>query len=85
MSEPITVKLKEFDIFSFLVDFKDSIIEGINGIVFLIAPDHPSYFVFFVSVIIAVLITRWKKENFYFGAVATFLIFSTLRFMGVGG
>ena len=69
-----------------LVSFKDGILGFINQIVGSIASGYEVEFVFVISVIIAILVTRWQnpEKKYIFGAVVTLLVFSTLRFMGVG-
>lgn len=67
-----------------LISFKDGIIGAINEI---LPENYEVHFVFFISFVIAVIITRWQepKRKYLYGAVVTLLIYGFLRFAGVGG
>lgn len=74
----ITTSIKEG-----LMSFKDGIIGFIND---MIPPNYKVESVFFISFIIAVIVTRWQepKRKYLYGAVVTLLIFGTLRWIGIG-
>ena len=68
-----------------LTSFKDGIIGFINQIIGSIASGYEVEFVFLISVIIAILVTRWQnpEKKYIFGAITALLIFMSLRFIGI--
>jgi len=66
------------------ISFKDGIISFINQ---LIPKGIEVQFVFFISIIIAIIVTRWQKPNrpYIYGTVGALLLFMSFRFLGVGG
>ena len=68
------------------IGLKDGIINFINNIINGIAPNYKIQFVFLISLIIGIIITRWQnpKKKYLYGTVVTFLIFMSLRFIGIG-
>ena len=81
---PVSEQLKDLS-FDTLNNIKESIVGFINEIINSIAPSYQVEFVFLISVFIGILVTRWKKENKTFGAIAILLIFFSLRFLQIGG
>ena len=80
-TDEITESVKEG-----LTSFKDGIVGFINEVIDSIAPNYNTEFVFVISVVIAILITRWQepKKKYIFGAITALLIFFSLQFIGVG-
>ena len=84
MSSPtdeITASIKEG-----LVSFKDSIIGFINQMISSIASGFEVEFVFLISVILGIVITRWQKPKkiYLYGSIVNLLIFFSLRFLQIG-
>ncbi len=68
-----------------LVNFKDGIIGFINQMIEGFVPDFKVEFVFVISVLIAIIITRWQnpERKVLYGTIVTLLVYSTLRFLGI--
>ena len=68
------------------IGLKDGIIGFINNIITSIAPDYKIQFVFLISLIIGIIITRWQnpKRKYLYGFVVTLVIFGFLRWIGIG-
>lgn len=72
-------------IFDTLINVKESLVGVINEFIFAFTPENPVAFVFIISVLLGITITRWKKESKTYGVVAILLIFFSLRFLKIGG
>lgn len=85
MAEQVLGKLTEINLMDVLLNLKQSIVSAINSIINNIAGSYNVEFVFFLSLIMGIIITRWNnpKRKYLFGAIATLLIYATLRWIGI--
>ena len=74
-----------------LVNFKEGLINFINKMISSIASGYEIYLIFIISILIAIIITRWhyserEKENkkYLFTIITTLLLYFSFRFIGIG-
>lgn len=82
VNETVTEQLKDLSLDT-VINIKDNIIGFINELISGIAPVHPTWFVFTISVLIGIVVKRWQKWDWIPTIFTILLIYFSLRWIGI--